>query len=125
MFDNLKGMSQVASLLRDLPKLKARMEEAKERLGDVRVDAETGGGAVRATADGHMKIVALHVEPGLMSALVDPALEDDRAMAEDLIAGAVNQALVRAREAAEAELRGAAEELGLPVPPGALDGLLS
>jgi len=125
MFDNLKGMGQMAGLLKDLPKLKARLAEVREHLGEVRVDAETGGGAVRATADGHMKIVSIHIEPSLFGALVDPALADDRAMAEDLVAGAVNAALARAREAAEAAFRDAASELGLPLPPGGIDGLLS
>ena len=45
-------------------------------------------------------------------------------LAEELIAGAVNGALVKAREAAEREVRDAAGELGLPLPPGMMEGLL-
>ena len=42
MFENLKGMAGMAGLLRDLPKIKARMQEVKEKLGRITVDAETG-----------------------------------------------------------------------------------
>ena len=45
-------------------------------------------------------------------------------MAEDLIAGAVNAALRKAREMAEKEAAAVAGELGLPLPPGGLGGLI-
>src|ERR1043165_8469975 len=125
MFDQLKGMAGMAGLLRDLPKIKARIQEVKENLGRITVDAETGGGAVRATANGQLRIMAIHVEPSLISALVDSSNADDRAMAEDLIAGAVNAALEKARERAEEEIAAAAQELNLPIPPGALGGLMT
>ena len=47
MFDSLKGMAGMAGLMRDLPKLKARMQRVKEDLNRITVTAETGGGAVR------------------------------------------------------------------------------
>jgi DNA-binding YbaB/EbfC family protein len=124
MFDNLKGMASMAGLMKDLPRIKAKFEEVKERLGDISVEAETGGGAVRVTADGHMKVRSVHVDQSMMSALVDTQNESDRSMAEDLIVGAVNAALTKAREAAEREVRVAASELGVPIPPGGLGGLL-
>ena len=45
MFDQLKGMAGMAGLLRDLPRIKAKMEQVKEELGRITVEAETGGGA--------------------------------------------------------------------------------
>ena len=45
-------------------------------------------------------------------------------MAEDLIVGAVNAALEKARERAEQELANAAAELNLPIPASGLGGLL-
>jgi DNA-binding protein YbaB len=125
MFENLKGMAGVAGLLKDLPRIKQKLAETKERLGGMTVDAETGGGAVRVTANGLLKIVSVEVDAPLLSGLVDPALEQDRAIAEDLIAGAVNTALQKARELAEQEMGAAAGELGLPMPPGGLGGLIS
>ena len=125
MFDNLKNMAGMAGLLRDLPKIKARMQQVKEDLARITVEAETGGGAVRATANGQLRVIAVHVDPSLMSSLVDATNADDRSMAEDLIAGAVNAALQKARERAEQELTSAAQELNLPIPPGSLGGMLT
>ena len=45
-------------------------------------------------------------------------------MAEDLLAGAVNAALAKAREAAQQQLAAVAGEMNLPLPPGGLGGLL-
>jgi DNA-binding protein YbaB len=124
MFDNLKGMASAASLLKDLPKLKAQMETIKARLGEVMVEAETGGGAVRVVANGKLRVISINLDEAMLAGLVGGTSPDDRAMAEDLISGAVNAALTKAREAAEAEVRRAASELGLPIPPAALDGLM-
>jgi DNA-binding YbaB/EbfC family protein len=124
MFDSLKGMAGMAGLLRDLPKIKAKMEEVKRDLERVTVEAETGGGAVRVTANGQMRITSVHVDHALMSGLVDSTDADDRAMAEDLIAGAVNAALEKAKHAAGNKMSEAARDLNLPIPAGALGGLL-
>lgn len=125
MFDSLKGMGQIAGLMKDLPRLKAKMEEVKDRLSDMTVEAETGGGAVRVIADGQMRIVKIETDQALLSGLIDASNPEDLAMAQDLIVGAVNAALTKAREMAEQELADAAQEMGLPIPPGGLGGMLT
>ncbi len=125
MFEGLKGMAGLAGLVKDLPRVKAKLEEAKARLGEMTVTAETGGGAVRVTASGLLRVVSIEIDPALMGALADGGGDEDRAMAEDLIVGAVNSALTKARELAEREISEAASELGLPLPPGGLGGLIS
>lgn len=124
MFEGAKALASLAGLVKDLPRLKARLEEMKERLGGMTVSGETGGGAVRVTASGLMRIVAIEVDPALMQGLIEPDRPGDRALGQDLIAAAVNAALERARELAERELAAAASQLGLPLPPGALGGLI-
>jgi DNA-binding YbaB/EbfC family protein len=124
MFDNLKNMAGLAGLMKDLPKIKARMDQVKQDLAQVRVQAESGGGAVRATANGQLRIVNVHIDQALMAGLVDSTRPEDRTMAEDLITGAVNAALEKAREEAERALGNAARELNLPIPPGGLGGML-
>lgn len=125
MFEGLKGMAGLAGLMKDLPRLKARMEQVKAELGNRTVEAETGGGAVRVTATGLLRVQSIHVDQALLSGLVEVSEPADRAMAEDLIAGAVNAALEKAREMAQHELASAAGEMGLPIPPDALGGLMS
>jgi hypothetical protein len=125
MFENLKGMAGLAGILKDLPRIKAKLEEVKQQLGEITVEADTGGGAVRVTANGLLRVVSVKLDAALIAGLVDPANEQDRAVAEDLIAGAVNTALQKAREVAEREMASAAGEMGLPLPPGGLGGLIS
>ncbi len=125
MFENLKGMAGLAGLMKDLPKIKAKMDEIKMRLGEMTVSAETGGGAVRVTANGLLRVVSINLDQSLITGLVDPRNPDDRVVAEDLIVGAVNAALGKARELAEREMAAAAGEMGLPLPPGGLSGLIS
>jgi len=124
MFESIKGMAGMANLMRDLPRIKARMDKVKQDLANINVQAETGGGAVKATANGQLRIVGVHVDHALISSLIDPANPDDRSMAEDLIVVAVNAALEKARERAEQELANAAAELNLPIPASGLGGLL-
>jgi hypothetical protein len=124
MFDNLKGMASLAGLMKDLPRIKEKMDEVKQRLALITVEAETGGGAVRAEANGQLRVTSIKVDQALLSGLIEADNPDDRAMAEDLIVGAVNAALDKARERAEQEMHTAASDLGLPVPPGGLEGLL-
>ena len=124
MFDQLKGMASMTGLLKDLPRIKAKFEEIKQRLGEATVAAETGGGAVRCKANGLLKVLEVRVDQSLLAGLIDPENPDDKVMAEDLIAGAVNAALASARELAEREMAAAAGELGLPIPPGGLAALM-
>jgi DNA-binding protein YbaB len=124
MFDKLKGMAGLAGLMKDLPRIKAKFEEVKGRLAQLTTTAETGGGAVRATVNGQMRIVSIEVDQALLAGLIDSANPEDRALASDLIAGAVNAALEKAKEMAAKEMGAAAEELGLPIPPGGLAGML-
>ena len=115
---------KIAAVLKDLPKIKARMAAVKDELEPVSVHAETGGGAVRVTANAQMNITRITIDQSMMSSLVDSSNADDRAMAEDLIAGAVNAALQKAKEAAAEKFGEAARELNLPIPAGGLGGLL-
>ena len=124
MFDQIKGMAGLAGLMKDLPRIQQKMQEVKDKLGEIIVEAETGGGAVRARVNGQLRVIGVEIDPSLLSGLVDASNPDDRAMAEDLVTGAVNAALEKARAAAEQEMAAAAQELGLPIPPGGLGGML-
>jgi len=123
MFVALKGMAGLGSLMKDLPKIKARMEEVKAELASMTVESEVGGGAVVAVADGTMRIREVRIDPVMLEAIVGSG-EEDRAMAEDLVASAVNAALARAQDMIATRLQGVASELGLPLPPGGIPGLL-
>lgn len=124
MFDALKGMAGLGGLMKDLPRIRARLEQAKDELKEMTVEAEVGGGAVVAVADGRMRIRSVRIDPTMMSVIASDGGETDRAMAEDLVASAVNAALERAQEMIATHLQQAADELGIPLPPSGLPGLL-
>jgi DNA-binding protein YbaB len=124
MFDSLKGLAGLAGVMKDLPRIKARMAQVKEELADRTVEGRAGGGAVVAVATGTLKLRSIRVDPAMMGALVGADLSQ-RSLAQDLIVQAVNEAIAAAQQMAGKELAEAAQELNLPIPPGALDGLLT
>lgn len=111
MFEQMKMMGALAGLLKNKEGLKAAGERIRARLAEVRAGGAAGGGAVRATATGDLKIVSVQIEPALAAGLADPA---SRAYAEELIAEAVNNALDQAKAIAQREAAKEAEALGLP-----------
>ena len=107
MFDMFKNLGQMGSVLRNLPKLREEMEQMQQRLGQITAEGDAGAGMVKATANGKLELVRL--------TLGDDALKTgDRELLEDLIKGAVNQALDKARKAVGDESGKLAANLGLP-----------
>lgn len=124
MFEGLKNMAGLAGIMKDMPRIKQKLEDVKAKLARMELTAETGGGTVKAIVNGRMRVVAVHVDPAMMAGLVDASSDADRALAEELIAGAVNAGLEKAQQQAAEEFQAAAQELGLPMPPGGLAGVM-
>src|SRR3954468_13006978 len=102
---DLKGLLETAQ------RIQTEVARVREELARKIVVGETGGGLCRCTANGKGEILSL---------TIDDAIVGDKKMIEDLAAGAVNIALQRAREMAEADL--AQVTGGLPGPPGMFGG---
>ena len=98
---DLKGLLETAQ------RIQSEVARVREELAQKTVTAETGGGLCRCTANGRGEVI---------SVAIDDAIVGDRKMIEDLVVGAVNLALERARETAEAEM--ARVTGGLQLPPG-------
>jgi len=101
------SLPDIKNLLDTARRIQDEVAKVRETLGSKTVTGETGGGLVKCVANGKGEVVSI---------TIDPSIEGDRRMVEDLTVGAVNVALERARELAQAEL-GAATG-GLPLPPG-------
>src|SRR5688500_12910490 len=86
-------LGMFADLMRNAGKLREAFDKALEALGQLEVEGSAGGGAVRATVNGRLEVVAVHIDPALLA-------DGDAELLEDLIAAAVNAGLVKAREAA-------------------------
>ena len=106
------GIGNLVELMKNAKNMQARMGEIQQEMANKRIDAETGGGAVRVVVDGKGSMVDVKIDP---SALGDVEL------LEDLIKSAVTTATNRAHE----ELKAKFAELtgGLNIP--GLDNLLT
>ena len=62
------------------------MKEVQERLVHITAEGESGAGLVRATVNGHKKLIKLSIDKDLVR-------PDEIAVMEDLIVAAVNKAL--------------------------------
>lgn len=100
-------MLNMGKMLKQMEKLRAEMARAQEELGQARVEATAGGGAVTAVANGHGELQSLTIA----AAAVDP---NDIGLLQDLIIAAVNEAQRRARAMAEERMKAFTGGLQIP-----------
>ncbi len=101
-------------MLRQAQAFSEQFTRMREELARRTVEASSGGGMVKARADGRGRILAVEIE----RQVVDP---DEVEMLQDLVTAAVNQALGAAKEMAAEATRSLTG--GLPIP--GLDALFS
>jgi DNA-binding protein YbaB len=122
MFDKLKTMGAVASLLKDKDKLREIGARLKQRAEEVRASGEAGGGAVRVTVNGQMKVLEVELTPALVAGMA--ADDRTRELAGSLVADAVNQATATAQVMMKAVIDKESRDLGLPDLGESIGGLL-
>jgi nucleoid-associated protein EbfC len=104
MFEKL---GQWAGLLQQLPRVRAEVEQLRERLAQHVAEGGAGGGMVKVRVNGKFEVLGI--------SLSDEAFRSgDREMLEDLIRAATNQALKRIGEQVAAETSKVASSFGLP-----------
>jgi DNA-binding YbaB/EbfC family protein len=94
-------------LMRQAKKLEKAMADARDTLGEIAVDAESGGGLVKVKLNGKCEIVRITIDPKA----VDPA---EVSMLEDLLSAALNAAVEKARAAADAHMAKATGGIKIP-----------
>lgn len=104
MFNNLGNL---ADLMKNAGRLRESVEKATESLGQIQVEGTAGGGVVSARVNGRLEVLSVRIDPKLLA-------DGDAELLEDLVTAAVNQGLVKAREAAAKSLSTLAG--GLPIP---------
>lgn len=103
----IKGLANLASLMRNAQEIQAKAAEMRERLSALRVEGTAGGGMIRVDVTGEQKVVGVHIEESLIQG-------GDRELIEDLLVSAMNQALDQSRDAAAEEMSQLAGGLGFP-----------
>lgn len=102
-----KEIGQVASLLKNLPKIREEMERLQGRLGQIIAEGDAGGGMVKVRINGHMEVQRCTLSD-------EAARMNDKELLEDLIAAATNQALQKIRQQVSEETSKMAAGLGMP-----------
>lgn len=116
MFDNLKALGALAGLMQNKDKIRSAVERFREKLERINVTGTAGGGAVRVSATGKLRVTEVWLDPALIAGL--QAGEGGRVMAQTLIQDAMNDAMARAQALVHEEADKQARELGLPGLPG-------
>lgn len=90
--------------------VQARLKEAQDHLVQLKAEAESGGGMVKATVNGKKQLIALDIDSAILKA-------EDKILVQDLVVAAINKALEEADTLAREELRKSTEGF-LPQIPG-------
>jgi len=89
--------NELQEMMERAQQMQARMGEIQKQLEARHFEASSGGGMVTAVVSGGLRVLSIEIEPSLLGS-------DDRAMLQDLVAAAVNAALVRAQESVQEEV---------------------
>lgn len=104
-----KQLGQIASMMKNLPKMKAAMEELQKNLGQLVAEGGSGGNMVTAKVNGRLEVLSCSISDEAMKL-------QDKEMLEDLVVAAVNQAIVKVNQLRAEETQKLASNLGMPVP---------
>ena len=99
-----------SNLFGKVKEMQAKLQEAQENLGNITAEGESGGGMVKAVANGKKQVVSISIDPDLIK-------PDDKEFLQDLVVGAVNKALEAVEEHAKEEMKKSTEGM-MPNIPG-------
>ena len=102
-----KEIGQIASLMKNLPKIREEMDKLQGRLGQIIAEGDAGAGMVKVRVNGHLEVLSCKISD-------EAAKLGDKEFLEDLIISATNQALKRPVSAVAEETSKMASGIGLP-----------
>lgn len=110
MFDMMKMMGKVKEM-------QSKMKEAQDQLKDIIAEGESGGGMVKATANGNKELIGLEIDDSLVNGT-------DKEMMRDLIIAAVNKAVAEADFKSKEHIKKSTEGLMPNIPGMDLSGMM-
>ena len=111
MFDNLKNL---AGLMGQAGQIKEKFEQLQAQLGQKTAEAEAGAGAVRVVMNGRFEVLAVRLDPTMIAKLAGAGADADRQMVEELIAAAVNAAVLKVQELIKDEMASLTGGMNIP-----------
>lgn len=110
----LKGIGQIASLMKQAQTMGPKMQEQMEQLKSQQVSGTAGGGMVTVHANGAGMILRVEIDSAL-------AEKNDLEMVTDLLPAAINDALEKQQQLRMEAMQSVTEDL--PIPGGMEDML--
>lgn len=95
------------TIVRQAQKMQAQIAKVQEEVGKKRVEASTGGGVVTAVVSGNRELLEIKINPEV----VDP---EDVEVLQEMIVGAVNQAMKTAADMMDTEVDKITGGLSIP-----------
>lgn len=95
------------SIVRQAQKMQAQIGKVQEEVGKKKVEASTGGGVVTAVVNGNRELLEVKIDPEV----VDP---EDVEILEEMVIGAVNQAMETAEDMMNTEVEKITGGLSIP-----------
>ena len=95
------------NLVRQAQQMQSKISRVQEEIGKKTIEASTGGGVVTAKVNGKQELLELSIDPEVL----DP---EDVEMLEEMVVGAVNQAMEAAGDMMNAEIEKITGGLSVP-----------
>lgn len=97
MFDGLKNLAGMASMMSQAGDIQGKVKAAKERISQMEIEGTAGGDAVSVRMTGDFQVMSVVVHQWLVDAR-------DRELLQELVTAAVNQSIQKAKESAAREM---------------------
>lgn len=95
------------NIMQQAQRMQSKISEIQEEIGNEEFEASTGGGVVTATVNGNKEIIDVDIDPEVL----DP---DDVDMLEEMVVGAMNQALQKAADKMNEEIEQVTGGMDIP-----------
>ncbi|HWO99803.1 MAG TPA: YbaB/EbfC family nucleoid-associated protein [Methylococcus sp.] len=96
----------LANLMQQAQRMQESLQKAQEELAAMEIQGESGGGLVKIRLNGKREVLKIDIDESL--------LKEDRAILEDLIASAFNDAVRRVAKIKQEKLANITGGLGFP-----------
>ena len=99
-------MTDFSKILEKAKELEAKMKESQEKIKNIQVQGISGANSVKVTLNGDGEMVKLEISP--------ETIKEDKAIIEDLIVAAHNNAKSQLKTKTSEEISKATGEFGIP-----------
>lgn len=103
----MTNRKQFGDIMKQAQQMQEQLAKLQEEAGKKTVEASAGGGMVTVVANGKQEVLSVKIDPEVFSG-------NDRAMLEDLLIAAVNEALRKARDLISEEMKTLTGGLQIP-----------